>query len=77
MLFGLGEGGGKSAGAGWAGQRGPRVGMTGLGGIKALRAGQWIEAGCTESNSGVTSSGSSVRGRGWSGAELVVEAEEL
>ena len=77
MLFGLGVGEGECAGADWAGQRGDGVGMTGLGGVGALRAGPWIKAGGAGSGSEVPSAGPWVGGRGWGGAGLGVEAEEL
>ena len=77
-LLGLCAGGGKGAGAGWDGRRGGAgVVLTGLGGVKALRAVTWIEVGGAGSRSGVHSSGPWVGARGWSGAGLEVEAEEL
>ena len=77
-MFVLGVEGCKGAGAGWSGQRGGAgVVLTGLGGVEALRAGPWIEAGGARSRSGVPSVGSRVGGRDWGGAGLVVEAGEV
>ena len=53
------------------------VDLTGLGGIKALKAGPWIESGGAGSRSGVTSAGTLVGGRGWVFSGMVVEEEEL
>ena len=77
MLFGLGVGEGECAGADWAGQRGDGVGMTGLGGVGALRAGPWIKAGGAGSGSGVPSAGLWVKGRVLGCDGMRVEAEEL
>ena len=76
-MFGLGAEVGKDAGAGWARRRGAGVGLTRLGGVEAMRARLWIEAGGSGSGSGVPSDGPWVGGRGWGGAGLEVEAEEL
>ena len=77
-LFVRGAGGGNGARAGWAGQRGEAgVVLTGIGEVEALRDGPWIEARGAGSRSGVPSSGPSTGARGWGGAGLEVEAEEL
>ena len=55
---------------------GAGVVLTRLGGVEALRAGPYIEAGGARS-SGVPSSGPWVGARGWGDAGLGVEAEEL
>ena len=76
MLFGLKGGESKGAGDYWYGLRRAGVGLTGLGGVEALRSGPPIEAGGAGS-SGVTSAGTWVGARGWGDAGLGVEAEEL
>ena len=69
-MFGLGAGGG--TGASSAGQRGAGVGLTGIGGVEALRAGPWIKAGGAGSGSRLW-----VGGRVWGCARLGVEVEEM
>ena len=76
-MLGQGEGRGGDAGAEWDGRRrGPGVGLTGIGGVGALRAGPWIGARGAGS-SWVTSSGPEVGAKGCGDARLVVEAEEF
>ena len=76
-LLGLGAGKGESARADWDRPRGAVVGLTGLGGVRLLRAGPWIKAGGAGSRSGVPSAGPWVEGRVLGCAGLRVEAEEL
>ena len=76
-LFGLGEGEGEGPGSNWAGPRGAEVGLTGLGVVRALRAGPWIKAGGAGSGSGVPSAGLWVKGRVLGCDGMRVEAEEL
>ena len=59
MLFGLGSGGANGAGADWARLRGAGVGMTGLGGVEALRVNRGLgpevldpAVGCTQTDRG-------------------------
>ena len=61
----------------WAGPRGSGVGITGLGGVKALVDGPWIEVGCAISGSGVTSAGLWAKGRLLGYAGLGFKAEEF
>ena len=51
--------------------------MARIGGAKSLRARPWIEIGGDGSSSGMPSAGPWVKGRGWSGVVMGVEAEEL
>ena len=77
MLFGLGAGEVKVVGADWAGRRGAGFGLNGLGGVKALRSGPWIEAGGSRFSSEVPSAIPWVKGRVLSCAGLGVEAEHF
>ena len=77
MLLGLSAGRGRDAGAWWVGQRGGAgVGLTGLGGVGALRARPWIGARGAGSSL-VTSAGLEVGARNCGDAILGVEAEEF
>ena len=51
MLFGLGAGEVKGAEANWVGPSGSVVGLTGIGGVRALRSRPWIKAGGAGSGS--------------------------
>ena len=53
MLSGLDVGEGEGAGADWAGPRGAVVGLTGIGGVRALMGGPWIKIGGSGSGSAV------------------------
>ena len=76
-MFCLCARGGKGAGDDWVGRRGAVVGLTGIGGVEALRAGPWIKAVGAGSSSGVPSAGLWVEGRVWGCSGLGVKAEEL
>ena len=57
---------------------GARVGLTGLGGVKALRDGPWVEEVGAKSGSGVPSSIPWVEGRGvWVGMRLTGSLGEI
>ena len=76
-LLGKGEERDRDAGTWWVGRRGgSRVGLTGLGGVGALRAGLWIRARGSGSSWG-TSPGPQVGEKGLGDAGLGVEVEEL
>ena len=76
-LFGLGEGEGEGPGSNWAGPRGAEVGMTGIGGVRVLRARPWTETGGARSGNGVPSTGPWVEERVLRCAGMGFEAEEL